>query len=238
MSQTNGPTHTHRNEKSKPNTPAPARPPAGKDGSCLSHDHRTQFVFVKQSLHLWQNILHDMFRLWILAEEDLLDPRSGYKLRNTGQGLQRMQHCPRISRAMSEIVGATHRQMKGSWVGLSVVHLGDRDVPNALVFINKYNQVSQILGPVVATVQEIPELYRADPGARRFIDRHWGGPEECRTAILADFFKHGFDGSGDDGGSCIDGRLTSCWNWCSKIAKKPFYPIFQMTGFVGFDGEF
>ena len=42
---------------------------------------------------------------------------------------------------------------------------------------------------------------------------------------------------GDDGGSCIDGRLTSAWNWCSKVQKKPFYYIFMYTGFQGFDGD-
>ena len=50
------------------------------------------------------------------------------------------------------------------------------------------------------------------------------------------------DGSGADNfldaGSCIDGRLTSAWNWGSKIEKKSYYPVFLLAGFTGFDGEF
>lgn len=41
-----------------------------------------------------------------------------------------------------------------------------------------------------------------------------------------------------DAGSCIDGRLTSAWNWCTKLEKKHYFHIFRLAGFVGFDGDF
>ena len=41
-----------------------------------------------------------------------------------------------------------------------------------------------------------------------------------------------------DAGSCIDGRLTSAWNWGSRLEKKPYYPVFKLAGFTGFDGDF
>jgi hypothetical protein len=107
----------------------------GDDGAKLSHSHATQYTFVKQSLLLWLNITQQMFGLWLAADDDLLSA-ADYRLCNTGQGLNRVQSCPNVSRAMHGILGRVQAAC-GGWVGLSVVHLGDRDVPNALVFIDK-----------------------------------------------------------------------------------------------------
>jgi len=209
----------------------------GRGGSCLSHSHKTQYTFVLQSLLLWREIMGNMFYLWQMTEEDLLDADSTYRLCDTGQGLNRVQHAPRVSRAMHQILHKVQSEV-GNWVGLSVVHLGDRDVPNALVFIDKYTQVPRILGPLVRTLDKLPEVYSSSPAIKHYIDSEFKGVEVVRMAIMQDFFRHGFDGSGDDGGSCVDGRLTSCWNWCSKIEKKAYFPCFLLTGFTGFDGGF
>jgi len=206
----------------------------GSGGSCLSHEHAVQYQFVYQSLLLWREIHHNMFLLWTMADADLLN--ENYSLTDTGQGLQRLSSAPRVGRTMGQIVGRMKQKVGGRWVGLSVVHLGDRDVPNALVFVDKYTQVPRILTPIVHTVERLHKLAN-DPALNTILE-FYGGKDHVVKSILRDFFRHGFDGSGDDGGSCIDGRLTSAWNWCSQIEKKDYYPIFTLTGFNGFDGSF
>lgn len=210
----------------------------GMNGARLSHNHQRQFTYVSQTLMLWREIANDTFKLWYLAESDLLCERNRYGLTNTGQGLNRVQQAPRVGKAMYDILATCQRKL-GGWVGSSVVHLGDSAVPNALVFLDKYSQVSRILNPIVLVIEELPRLAK-DPGIKSYIDATFGSVESCQKHILCDFVRHGFDGGGADNffdaGSCIDGRLTSAWNWCSKIEKKPFYHVFKLAGFVGFDG--
>jgi hypothetical protein len=234
---------------------------AGRDGCKFSHTHNVQYQFVRQSLMLWCEIQRQMFRLWLAADADLLSPQ-GYRLVNTGQGLNRVQPAPKVSSAMSEILGIVRQQVGRNWVGLSVVHLGDRDVPNALFFIDKYTQVPRILAPLARTVHAV-ERIALNPRTWHFVNfflldrkapRDDAAPSErtqpptpelrehavavTRKRILRSFFRLGFNGDGDDGGSCIDGRLTSAWNWCSKVESKIFFPIFQLSQFGGFDGAF
>jgi len=142
---------------------------SGRGGSRLSHDHARQYVYVVQSLALWREILHgtlllfhpsratlthslrssDMFHLWSLAEQDLLSETISYRLRDTGQGLNRVQAAPKTSRMMHAILNRAQKSL-GGWVGSSVIYMGDHNVPNALMFIGmihppfSYSPVSKI----------------------------------------------------------------------------------------------
>ncbi|KAM6496124.1 Protein of unknown function (DUF2009) domain containing protein [Amanita muscaria] len=212
---------------------------SGRSGARLTHDHSKQYAYVIQSLTLWREILHDMFRLWSLAEQDLLSENIPYRLRDTGQGLNRVQAAPKTSRLMQTILQKAQRSV-GTWIGSSVIHMGDHNVPNALMFIDKYTQIYRILLPICNTLSQIHKLM-AVPALRSYIDDEFGSVENLYKDILGDFFRHGFDGSGADNffdaGSCIDGRLTSAWNWCNTLEKKRYFHVFLLTGFVGFDGS-
>ena len=215
----------------------------GHTGARLTHSHETQYHYVLQSLHLWAAVVEDMFRLWCLAEEDMLSPSQRYELRQTGQGLQRVQQSPRVYRSMHEILAVSKSKLSSNhWIGSSVIHLGDHNVPNALLFIDKYTQVSRILSPLVRTLINIESICEENDNLDKYVQVAYGGVQYAKMEILRDFFCHAFDGSGGDNffdaGSCIDGRLTSAWNWCSQLPSKPYYGVFKLTGFLSFDGEF
>lgn len=173
-----------------------------------------------------------MFRLWFLAEQDLLSENVSYRLRDTGQGLNRVQGAPKTSHMMHTILHKAQQRV-GTWIGSSVIHMGDHNVPNALLFIDKYTQIYRILLPICNTLSLIPSLAQK-PAIRSYIDDEFGSTENLVCEILGDFFRHGFDGSGADNffdaGSCIDGRLTSAWNWCGSLEKKRYFHIFLLTG--------
>jgi len=69
-----------------------------------------------------------MFELWHLAESDLLSEDVGYRLRDTGQGLNRVQPAPKTSRKMYAILHRAQSDI-GYWVGSSVIHMGRSIVP-------------------------------------------------------------------------------------------------------------
>ncbi|KAJ2460471.1 hypothetical protein GGF42_000814, partial [Coemansia sp. RSA 2424] len=201
----------------------------GQNGARLSHSHESQYHYVLQTLTLWREMLHEMFKLWHDADSDLLSAKNMYRLKDTGQGLNRVQTCPRVSKSAHAILHRTQKAV-GRWVGSAMIHMGDRNVPNALVFIDKYNQVASILNPVVRVLEFLDGLAMdssKSKGVAGFVEQTFGGAECAKKLILADFFRSAFDGSGADNffdaGSCIDGRLTSAWNWCSTVEKKPFF---------------
>jgi hypothetical protein len=141
----------------------------GDTGARLTHSHEVQYNYVLQSLHLWAAIVEDMFRLWSLAEEDMLSDVQPYELKQTGQGLQRVQQSPRVYRSMHEILAITKSRLS-SWIGSSVIHLGDHNVPNALMFIDKYTQVSRILAPLVRTLINLDNICEENENIKKCVN--------------------------------------------------------------------
>lgn len=216
----------------------------GTDGARLTHSHKRQYHYVLQTMSLWREILHEIFRLWTLAETDLLDTASPYKWRDTGQGFHRLQDSPRISKAMHGILYRVQQNLGSiqGWVGSSVIHINDANVPNALVFIDKWNQVPRILNPIVQTLRHIDSFVAPNQALLSLVTNAFGGVDGAKMRILHSFFRQGFDGSGGDdwfsAGSCVDARLTSSWNWCQDLPQRDYFFLFRLAGFLGFDGEF
>lgn len=90
---------------------------------------------------------------------------------------------------MQIILGRAQKKL-GYWVGSSVVHLGDHNVPNALVFVDKYSQVQRILMPICSALRNVDKLMQ-NPGLAKYINEEFDGPETLRKMILLDFCRHG-----------------------------------------------
>jgi hypothetical protein len=91
-----------------------------------------------------------------------------------------------VFKAMHEILALTKQQL-GGWVGSSVIHLGDHNVPNTLIFIDKYTQVSRILGPLLNTLNNLEAACEENEGLSRYLQAY-GGMEKAKKDILLDFF--------------------------------------------------
>lgn len=167
---------------------------AGLNGSRLTHDHDRQYTYVLQSLTLWKEILNDIHKLWFFVDRDMLNLTSCHRLYNTGQGLNRVQPAPETLRHMHIVLERTRKHV-GSWVGSTVIHMGDHNVPNALMFIDKYAQVHRILSPIVNVIKYIKEMPWKNTQVERYF-QELGGPDNVCVTILADFFSSAFDGSG------------------------------------------
>ena len=51
--------------------------------ACLSHNHATQYTFVLQSLTLWKEIMWNLPKLWLYADQDLIGEQVLLSLTNS-----------------------------------------------------------------------------------------------------------------------------------------------------------
>ena len=60
-----------------------------------------------------------------LSESDLLSADAPYSLKNTGQGIQRVQPCPLTYKAMQQLLRDVQSEVD-QWIGSSMIHMGGR----------------------------------------------------------------------------------------------------------------
>jgi Protein of unknown function (DUF2009) len=53
------------------------------NSACLSHNHATQYTFVLQSLTLWKEIMWNLPKLWLYADQDLIGEQVFLSLTNS-----------------------------------------------------------------------------------------------------------------------------------------------------------
>jgi hypothetical protein len=211
----------------------------GKGGSRLTHKHAMQYKYVLQSLTLWTEMLRRMQKLWCLAESDMLNAKNPYSLRDTGQGLNRVQKAPLLGSELRKIVQGVSASLSHEWVGSTFLHLGDDAVPNAFVWLTKVIKIPRMVSPIVGTIDAIDQ---------RIVDEDYcnavfGGPEAAKIALLNNYFKHAFDGSGDTSagfafsGSCIDGRTSSAFQYGQDLPQKrpKLWGLLKLAGHTSFD---
>ena len=76
-------------------------------------------------------------------------------------------------------------------------------------------QVARILAPIAQCMDGLDAVW-ANPKTRPYIESEHGSLETAKLEILSDFFKHGFDGDGDDGGAerlMPDLHVMTCGPW-------------------------
>ena len=107
------------------------------------------------------------------------------------------------------------------------------------MFIDKYSAVEHILNPILRTSTPSPSRNEGrDAGQMDRRPLRLG--YVLKVAILADFFKYAFDGSGADnffdaGSASTAG--SSAWHGAASCVEALLHR-FKLAGFTSFDGQF
>jgi hypothetical protein len=208
--------------------------------SPMFRTHTQHLQHVLQTVSLWETITHYLPFISFLSIQSYLDVSNNpYKLCNNGQGIVRVQPAMLLQRVMVALVVCALRG-----VGSGAVHIGDSSVPNSLSLIDKYLQLNTILTPLLSTARywwtSTTNIATQEAVARLKLSTF---AADCiqfgHRKLLQHWSINGMDGSGGDtvftAGSCVDGRLTSVWNWCNMLPNQEFYPLFSLAGFTSFD---